>query len=142
MARRPPASPARATVQFLVNPTVNGALAMIESAYLSMSGPPPERGRPACRHRCTRGRDCGGCGCPGCGYGRPAPLDRAPAHEQVRAAAERARAELPAHAPDLWALRCQPDGTCLVLTASCRCGEADHVFVARLAGFAWTEVAH
>jgi hypothetical protein len=21
-----------------------------------------------CAHRCTQGRDCGGCGCPGCGY--------------------------------------------------------------------------
>lgn len=25
---------------------------------------------PTCKHRCVRGRDCGGCGCEGCGYTR------------------------------------------------------------------------
>lgn len=29
-----------------------------------------------CTHRCMQGRDCGGCGCPGCGYGPASPPPR------------------------------------------------------------------
>lgn len=40
--------------------------------YLSKGGRLPDewRGDRACEHRCTQGKHCGGCGCPGCGYSR------------------------------------------------------------------------
>ena len=31
----------------------------------------------SCHHRCSRGLHCGGCGCSGCGYSVPDPLDSA-----------------------------------------------------------------
>ena len=37
---------------------------------------PETKPPPPCTHRCMQGNDCGGCGCKGCGYGKPTPLDK------------------------------------------------------------------
>lgn len=60
-----------------------------------------EADRHGCEHRCTTGRDCGGCGCPGCGYSatwalwrvneladRATEYDHLPRSQAIKAAAD------------------------------------------------------